>query len=262
MSVSNPKPLVGVPVSMMTDSETTTVRHVAGDKYIRTLAHESDVVPMLIPAFGDLIDVHEIVRRIDGLMLTGGRANIEPHHYGGRPFPDDEHRDPDRDATVLPLIRACVDEGIPVFGVCRGIQEINVALGGSLHYRIHEVPGKLDHRMLRGGTREQRFGPRHPISLTPGGVLERLAGAGETMVNSLHGQGIDRLGDGLAVEALAPDGVIEAVGLPGASAFTIGVQWHAEQHYGDEILSDALFRAFGEAARERTTHQGRKIRVA
>lgn len=261
MAESNGKPLVGIPVSVHTENEYSVVRHAAGDKYVRTLAEASNVVPMLIPALGDLHDFDEIVRRIDGLMLTGGRANIEPHHYDGQPFPDGEHRDPARDATVLPLVRACVEEGVPVFGICRGIQEINVALGGSLHYRIHELSGKMDHRMRREGTREERFGPRHPISLAPGGLLERLANASEVMVNSLHGQGVDRIGAGLVVEALAPDGVIEAIRLPDAKAFTVGVQWHAEENLQDHFLSNALFGAFGEAARECVAHNGRRLRV-
>ncbi len=258
----NGKPLVGVPVSLNTEPDRETVQHATSDKYVRTLAEGSNVMPMLIPALGDLHDFDEIVQRIDGLMLTGGRANIEPHHYNGQPFPDDEYCDPARDATVLPLIRACVEEGIPVFGVCRGIQEINVALGGTLHYRIHELPGKMDHRMRRQGTREERFGPRHPISLVPGGLLERLANASEVMVNSLHGQGVDRPGEGLVVEALAPDGVIEAIRLPDAKAFTVGVQWHAEQNLQDHFLSNALFGAFGEAARECAARKGRRLRVS
>jgi len=255
------KPLVGVPVSVSSENEYSAVRHVAGDKYVRSLMRGANVTPMLIPALGDLYDFEEIVHRIDGLALTGGRANVEPHHYGGPPFPEDEPRDPDRDATVLPLIRTCIKHGIPVLGICRGIQEINVALGGTLHYRLHELPGYMDHRMRREGTREERFAMRHPISLAPGGFLDRLSEDREVMVNSLHAQGIDRLGDGLVVEALAPDGVVEAVRLEGAKAFTVGVQWHAEVDIDSHPLSKAVFEAFGEAARNCARHNGRRVRI-
>ncbi len=261
MSAFTGKPLVGIPVSVSSENEFSAVRHVAGDKYVRTLAQMSGVMPMLIPALGELHDFDDIVGRIDGLALTGGKANIEPHHYDGPPFPDDEPRDPDRDATALPLVRACIDNGIPVFGICRGIQEINVALGGSLHYRIHELPGGMDHRMRREGTREERFAMRHPISLAPGGLLTELVGVGEVMVNSLHGQGIDRLADGLTVEALAPDGVIEAVRVTDAKAFAVGVQWHAEVDTESHALSSALFSAFGYAAEECARQKQSRARV-
>lgn len=261
MSEVSGKPLVGIPVSMSSDNEYSAVRHVAGDKYVRALMRGAGVMPMLIPALGDLYDFEEIVHRIDGLALTGGRANVEPHHYGGAEFPDDEHRDPDRDATVLPLIRACIDYGIPVLGICRGIQEINVALGGTLHYRVHELPGYMDHRMRREGPREERFAMRHPISLAPGGLLESMSDDNEVMVNSLHGQGIDRLADGLTVEAMAPDGIIEAIRLADAKAFTVGVQWHAEADIENHALSKALFAAFGKAARNCARHNGRRVQV-
>ena len=263
MSEFNGKPLVGVPVSLNLETEGKTGgRHITADSYVRTLAEGSGVVPVLIPALGDLSDCDELVHRIDGLLLTGGRSNVEPHHYNGRPFPDDEIRDPARDATVLPLIRACIAEGIPVFGICRGIQEINVAMGGTLHYRIHELPGKMDHRMPRTGTREEKYRLRHAISLAPGGVLEGLAGGGEVMVNSLHGQGIDRPAAGFDVEALAPDGVIEAISMPAATAFTVGVQWHAEWRLQDHPLARSLFEAFGAAAREHAARKGRRLRVS
>ena len=246
-----PTPLIGVPVTFSTDNPARMPHHHVGDKYLRSLVDGSRALPMMIPALGDALDFAEVVERIDGLLLTGGRANVEPHHYGGPPFPEDEIVDPARDATVLPLIRACIDKGIPVFGICRGIQEINVALGGSLHYRVHLLPGKMDHRMRRDvDTSEERMALRHPVSLAPGGLMEQLAGAGEVMVNSLHGQSIDRPADGLAVEALSRDGVIEGVHLKEAKRLTVGVQWHAEWQIEKHTLSRRLFEAFGEAARD------------
>ena len=182
--MTNPpsKPLVGIPVSLRSGNGGQGPQHLTADTYVRALVESTNVTPMLIPALGEASDFAAVVARLDGLMLTGGRANIEPHHYGAAPFPDDEIVDPERDATTLPLIRACVEGDIPVFGICRGIQEINVALGGTLHYRLHTLPGKMDHRMRRDVPREMRHDLRHPVSLTPGGLLAELVGAGEVMV--------------------------------------------------------------------------------
>jgi putative glutamine amidotransferase len=207
--------------------------------------------PFLIPVLGEGHDARSLASRLDGLFLPGGRPNIEPHLYDGPPFPDDEFRDPARDATTLPMIRACLELGVPIFAVCRGLQEINVALGGSLHYRIHLVDGKMDHRMPKEGDMEAKFGLKHLISLDPDGMLASLVDETEVKVNSAHGQGIDRLADGLAVEALAPDGIIEAVRVENAKTFTVGVQWHAEWRFDEHDLALALFKSFGDAARER-----------
>jgi putative glutamine amidotransferase len=245
------RPVVGVPASVTEVGDNKIVVHQTGKRYVDVVAKHAGVTPIALPSLGDDNDVEGLVHSLDGLYLTGGRANIEPHHYEGPPFPDDEIRDPHRDALVLPLIRACVEEGVPVFGSCRGIQEINVALGGSLHYRIHEVDGYNDHRMPREGTMEEKFAERHDIHLTEGGLFAKLIGKTTIRVNSLHGQGIDRLGKGLFVEAVAPDGVIEGISLPGAKALTIGAQWHVEWNTDGHLLSNALHKAFGDAARKR-----------
>ena len=177
-------PLVGVAATYSTDNPNRFPLHTASDKYLRTVIEGAGAIPVAIPALGDILDVAKMADSLDGLLLPGGRANIEPHHYGGPAFPEDEFIDPGRDATVLPLIRACVDKGVPVFGICRGIQELNVALGGSLHYRIHMLPGKEDHRMRRDvDTMDERFALRHLIHLTPDGMFEKLAGEPEVMVN-------------------------------------------------------------------------------
>ena len=224
----------------------------------------AECVPIILPALAERIDPESFAGRIDGLLLTGGRANVEPHHYGGPPFPDDEIIDPERDHTGLPLIRACIDAGVPVFGICRGIQELNVALGGSLHYRVHQVPGLDDHRMPQRDdlTVEEVFTLRHPVRLGRGGYFERLAGAPEVMVNSLHGQGIDRLAPRLEVEARSPDGLIEGVRLRDDPGFTVGVQWHAEWKPMEHALSRALFREFGDAARACTSRRRTDAPVA
>jgi putative glutamine amidotransferase len=238
-------------------------QHSASGKYVDAVSGICGCTPMLVAAAPETIDFDDMAGMLDGLVLTGGRANVEPHHYGGPPFPDDEIIDPARDGVVLPLIRACVEQGVPVFGVCRGIQEINVALGGSLHYRVHLLPGKMDHRMLQDVTHEERLAPRHGITLLEGGLLSKLLG-GETecVVNTLHGQAIDRLAPGLVVEATAHDGVIEAVRLENGKSFCVGVQWHAEWQPEEHALYGALFRAFADAARARLAKRAAPRRIA
>ena len=227
--------------------------HATGAKNIDAIERFAGCMPVMLPALGDRLDVESIVERIDGLVLTGGRANVEPCHYDGPPFPEDEPVDPQRDATALAMVRACVAAEVPVFGICRGIQEMNVALGGSLHYRLHLLENKDDHRMPRRDdvTLEEIFKLRHPVKLTRGGSFERLAGASEVLVNSLHGQGIDELAGALEVEAITPDGVIEGVRLRNDPTFTVGVQWHAEWKPEEHELSRRLFEEFGRAACER-----------
>lgn len=250
-----PKPLVGIPTGTSVHKDYRTAQYTGGEMYIRAVANGAGAVPVLIPAIGESLDIAALLQNLDGVMLPGGGPNIEPHHYDGAPFPDDELTDPARDALTLPLVRACLDLNIPVFGVCRGIQEINVALGGSLHYRIHELPGKQDHRMNRDGSIEDRFAIRHNIALTKGGLLSSLVGADSTGVNSLHGQGIDRLASGLVAEAVSPDGIIEAVRADTENVFVVGVQWHAEWNFQTHKLSHELLRAFGEATRERAAQR-------
>ena len=258
MSDKLPMPLVGIAATYTTDNPNRHPLHTTSDKYLCSVVEGANAMPVSVPAMGEAIDVGRMADSLDGLLLPGGRANIEPHNYGGPPFPDDEFTDPRRDATVLPLVRACIDKGVPVFGICRGIQEMNVALGGSLHYRIHLLPGKEDHRMRRDlETTEERMALRHSISLTQGGLLEELVGESQVRVNSLHGQGVDRPAEGLVIEAISPDGVIEAVRLSGAKSFTVGVQWHAEWGIENHTLSRRLFETFGEAARERALCKNR-----
>ena len=251
-------PLVCITANLQEAAHRRNMVHATGERNTHAVTRMIRCVPLLLPPLGPDLDVAGLVERMDGLVLTGGRANVEPHHYGGPPFPPEEPVDPGRDAAVLPLVRACLDAGVPVFGICRGIQEINVALGGTLHYRLHELDGKRDHRMPRREdvTSEEIFRLRHTVTLTAGGLFERLAGAREVEVNSLHGQGIDRVADGVEVEAIADDGVIEGVRVSGARSFAAGVQWHAEWRPEEHTLSGALYRAFGEAARERAERRG------
>ena len=225
--------------------------HAAGDKYLRAVLEGAGGLPLLIPALGSPLEAGELAERLDGLLITGSPSNILPEHYGGEPSEPGTPHDPERDATTLPLILAALAAGVPLFGICRGLQELNVALGGTLHQRVHELPGKHDHRWDDAEPLEKQFGPAHPVRVLPGGVLADLLGAREITVNSLHWQGIDRLADGLRVEAEAPDGLIEAVSVASAPAFALAVQWHPEWRFSDNRESQALLHAFGSAARAR-----------
>src|SRR6185437_13499405 len=216
-------------------------------RYPHAVVDAAGCLPMLIPAIGDKLDLDALFDTIDGLLLTGSPSNVEPYHYNGPPSREGTLHDPDRDATTLPLIREAVRRDLPVLAICRGIQELNVALGGTLHQRIFEMPERFNHRRRKGPmTLDERYGPAHSVALSPDGFLAQLAGAPEIMVNSLHGQGIDRPAPDLFVEAIAPDGQIEGVSLPGAR-FVVGVQWHPEYKALENPFSRALFNAFAQA---------------
>lgn len=247
------RPIVGI--LCCTRRENDHVMHTVIEKYVRAVAEGAGALPFLVPAAGSRIPAEEVVARLDGLLAPGARSNIAPHQYDGPPSLPDTPQDPARDETALPLMRAAVVADVPVLAICRGIQELNVALGGSLHQQLHTVPGRLDHRAPRGGTMDDRYGrAAHVVTLAPDGLFARLAGAGEITVNSLHGQGIDRLAPGLVVEATAPDGQIEAVRLPTAR-FVVGVQWHPEYRFEDNPFSHALIAAFGAACRDYATRR-------
>src|SRR5947207_4882175 len=238
-------PLIGIPSCLRSISERTF--HTVNERYPNAVIDAVGGLPLLIPAIGPKTDCGAVLDRLDGLLLTGSPSNVEPFHYGGPPSQEGTLHDPDRDATTLPVIRAAVGRDLPILAICRGIQELNVALGGSLYQRIFEMPGRFNHRRRRGPmTTDQRYGPAHPVQLSEGGRLIELAGTTELMVNSLHGQGVDAPAPTLFVEAVAPDGQIEAVSLPGAR-FVIGVQWHPEYKALENPFSRALFAAFAQA---------------
>ncbi len=254
MSGSIIKPLIGVPACIKEISDHSF--HAVGDKYLRAVSEAAGSIPLVIPALGNGVDLRALVARLDGLLLSGSPSNVHPTHYGTEPSLEAEPHDEERDATTLPLIRLAIEEAVPLFAICRGMQELNVALGGTLHARVHELPGRMDHRRPKHDDPDVQYGPRHAIALTPGGAIEALAGAHEITVNSLHGQALDRVADRLTVEAVAPDGTIEAVSVKGARAFALGVQWHPEYKALDDSFSTRLFSAFGEAATARVRSRG------
>src|SRR5947209_8898095 len=239
-------PLIGIPSCVRSIHER--AFHTVNERYTSAVIDAVGGLPRLIPAIGPMADCGAILDRLDGILLTGSPSNVEPAHYGGPPSREGTLHDPDRDATTLPLIREAVRRDVPVLAICRGIQELNVALGGTLHQHIFDMPERFNHKRRRRPTipESERYGPAHSVTLTPNGLLAHLAGATEIMVNSLHGQGIDEPAADLLVEAVAPDGQIEAVSLPGAR-FVIGVQWHPEYKPLKNPFSRALFGAFSQA---------------
>jgi putative glutamine amidotransferase len=247
------RPLIGIPCCVRSVGPNAEHEsHLVSEKYIHAVARDAGGQPVLIPALGEALDADDLLGRLDGLFITGSPSNVEPARYGGMPSRPGTLHDPQRDATTLPLLRRAIAAGVPILAICRGIQELNVALGGTLHQLIHEVPGRSDHRAKPGTVDERYAHNAHPVRLTAGGLFARLAGATELTVNSVHSQGIDRLADGLAIEAVAPDGQIEAVSGTGGG-FVVGVQWHPEFRLAETPFSRALFVAFGAACRERAT---------
>jgi putative glutamine amidotransferase len=238
-------PIVGIPACMRKVNER--LVHTVADRYPNAIIDATGCLPVLIPAIGSRIDVTAVLDALDGLLLTGSPSNVHPSEYGSEPLDPEILHDLARDATTLPLIREAVRRDLPVLAICRGIQELNVALGGTLHQRVHELPGRLNHRS-RKESPDGAYGPAHPVTLAPGGLLAGLAGSPEVMVNSLHSQGIDLPGPQLRIEAVAPDGQIEAVSLP-IARFVVGVQWHPEYKALENLLSAALFSAFAAACR-------------
>jgi putative glutamine amidotransferase len=252
--MASARPLIGIPADRrMVGAHPF---HMVGEKYARAVLEAAGAAPVLIPALAEELQFEELLERLDGVLFTGSPSNVEPHHYEGTPSAPGTLHDPARDATTLPMIRKAIETGVPVFGICRGFQEMNVAFGGTLNQHLHQVPGNLDHRDDESQPLEVQYGVAHEVTLEPGGLLRTLAGGRERIeVNSLHSQGIDRLGRELAVEARAPDGVIEAFRVAGARRFAVAVQWHPEWQVMSNPFSRALFAAFGRSSRERAESQ-------
>jgi putative glutamine amidotransferase len=244
-------PLVGVP-SCLTLRDDGFAFHQVGAKYVDAVIDGAGGLPVLIPAIGERLEIDPLLDRLDGLLITGSPSNVEPHHYRGPAARSDSPRDPARDATTLPLIRRALERAVPLLAICRGLQELNVALGGSLHQHVHELRGRLDHRSDKSLPPGERYGPAHPAALVEGGLLRALLdGAPAIEVNSLHAQAIDRAAERLAIEASAPDGTIEAVRVVDAPGFALAVQWHPEWRVLENPVSCRLFAAFGAACRAR-----------
>jgi putative glutamine amidotransferase len=220
--------------------------HMASEEYIAALRDGAGALPLLIPALDPPLAPADILARMDGLLLSGAASDVSPRLYGGgtprKGVPLDERRD----STAVPLLQSAIEAGKPVLCICRGFQELNVALGGTLHREVHEVPGRFDHRE-KGTALDEQYGPAHTVTVAEAGLLARIVPRRSFKVNSLHGQGIDKLAPPLFADAAAPDGQIEAVSMPGAKGFLLGVQWHPEWRWAENEISRAIFAAFGEA---------------
>lgn len=234
------------------------VVHGVTEKYIYAVANGAQALPVLLPGTVSAVDgemapeklvVDEVLDLVDAIFLPGSPSNVAPHHYGDAPYEPPLPSDPHRDDLSLPLIKTAIERGVPIFGVCRGFQEMNVALGGTLFQKLYEQPGRFDHRENPALDIAGQYAPVHEVLLESGGLLESLAGAPTWRVNSLHGQGVAQLAPGLTVEARAVDGTIEAFRVTDAPGFTLAIQWHPEWRFWDDKLSTAVFTAFGAAAR-------------
>ncbi|AXI22014.1 gamma-glutamyl-gamma-aminobutyrate hydrolase [Xanthomonas oryzae pv. oryzae] len=247
-------PLVGLPTDHMLQGARPFLA--AGEKYIRAVAEAAGAMPVLLPSLQPALDASTWLQHLDGLLLTGALINVEPHHCSDAPSWEGNPHDPARDATTLGLIPQALARGLPVLAICRSLQEINVALGGRLHQRVHEVSGLADHREDRRATLDTQYGPAHMVHLHPGGWLAGMSDSAQVWVNSLHGQGIVTLAGGLLVEATAPDGLIEAFRGPGPG-FLLAVQWHPEWRVTQHPFYRAIFQAFGEACRQYAAQRGK-----
>ena len=248
-----PKPIIGVPADRrIIDPHPF---HMVGEKYLKAITDAARAVPLIIPVLADELAIDELVDAVDGVLLTGSPSDIEPHHYGSESEDPGALRDPYRDAITLPIARHALQNGVPLLAVCRGFQELNVALGGTLHQKITAVPGYHRHNENPDDPLDLQYGPAHDVSLVAGGLLAGLAGTDTVKVNSLHRQGVRKLAPGVTVEAVADDGLIEAFSFDDAGTFALAVQWHPEWKPLENPFSRAIFEAFGDACRERARNR-------
>ena len=232
--------------------------HVINDEYevqaagminISAVAEVTEGLPLLVPADPRYVRVADLLAQCAGFVFTGGRANVHPEEYGEQATEAHGAFDRNRDGITLPLIRACVERGQPILGICRGFQEVNVAMGGSLYPEIRDLPGRDNHRMPPDGTLQEKFALRHDVTFTEGGIFHQLMGAQVVRTNTLHGQGIKTPGPRVIVDGYAPDGTAEAIYIDGAPGFSLSVQWHPEWNAKCDPVSRPLFEAFGAACR-------------
>ena len=222
----------------------------AGDKYLSAVVEGAGCLPVILPALGDTLNPAELLSRLDGVLLTGNASNVQPERYGQPPAPEGTLQDPGRDQAAMEIIPATLALGLPLLAICRGHQEVNVALGGTLHQRVYELPGMLMHKENDEDPLAVQYGPSHEVQFTSGGLLEAISGQRSATVNSVHGQGIDRLADGLTIEAVSADGLVEAFVVEDTVGFNLSVQWHPEWQVRENDLYLAIFKAFGDACRD------------
>lgn len=251
------KPLIGISCCTKMFGTYAMANHAASDTYVRATDLVLGGVPVLIPANGKKADIASLVSRLDGFIFTGSRSNVCPDLYNGPPHATGTPEDTMRDAVTLPLIRAAVAGGVPVLAICRGFQEFNVALGGSLHQRLQDLPDRIDHSTPMQPNARVRTGKAHTVRIAVGSWLYQAAGATEIAVNSLHNEGIARLAPGLVADAVAPDGTIEAISVPHATAMAVALQWHPEYDWEIDPVSRRILETFGDSVRQRLSAQAR-----
>ncbi|HKJ17760.1 MAG TPA: gamma-glutamyl-gamma-aminobutyrate hydrolase family protein [Xanthomonadales bacterium] len=242
------RPLVGIVADRRMQGEHPF--HMVGEKYFQALVHGAGAYAVALPSIQDDILASSVLDKLDGLFLPGSPSDVQPHHYGKELEDPASWHDAHRDATSFHLIPAVIEAGIPLLAVCRGFQEFNVSFGGSLHQKLRDIPGMLNHREDPDAALDEQYAPSHPVAFTNGGLLHHITNRTTAEVNSLHRQGIDQLAEGLEVEALAEDGLIEAVTVPDAPGFNLAVQWHPEWKATENPLSMSIFGAFGNALRQ------------
>ncbi len=223
--------------------------HATGTMNSEAVAYVAGCMPLAVPSDPALVSTEELLDTFDGFVFTGGRPNVHPEEYGEAETEAHGTFDRARDGVALPLIRALVERGQPFLAICRGFQEVNVAMGGSLYPEIRDLPGRMNHRMPPDGTLEEKFALRHPVTFSEGGPFHRLMGAQEVMTNTLHGQGIKQPGARVVIDGHAPDGTPEAIYIDGAPGFGLAVQWHPEWDAANDPVSRPLFEGLGDAAR-------------
>ena len=248
-AMTDPIPLVALPACRWEKDGQS--YHTIGDKYVSAVAEAAGCLPMMLPSLGGAIDLDDLVGKLDGLVLTGSPSNVHPERYGDAASEKAEPYDQARDAVTLPLIRKAAQAGLPLLAICRGLQELNVAFGGTLHPQVHEVAGRDDHRRPQSDNLDTQYGPRHTVDLAPDGQLRAVLGAERVEVNSLHHQAVREIAPSLKLEGWAPDGTVEALSRPGSPGFLLAVQWHPEYQATGNPVSAALFDAFAQAARAR-----------
>lgn len=253
MSSSN-LPIVGI----ICDQETIGPHafHIAGDKYLQAIVNGSQCMPVLIPALAEQLNIEQLVDTLDGILFTGGYSMVNPLHYQNQAADAQTKLDNQRDNSSLPLIQKAVEKHVPILGICRGFQEMNVAFGGSLHQHLHDVGSLLEHRENKELTLDEQYGASHTVCLTNKGKLQQLFNTEKIDVNSLHTQGINRLGEGLTIEAKADDGLIEAFSISRSTAFAMAVQWHPEWQFQHNQYSKKLFAEFGKACKQKQQNRG------
>lgn len=242
------RPVVGIIGNQHMINDTYEV-HGTGSMNSEAVSSVAGCLPLMVPADPRFVSVEELLEVCDGFVLTGGRPNVHPEEYGEAATPAHGDFDRSRDAITLPLVRACVASGQPFFGICRGFQEVAVAMGSTLHPEIRELPGRENHRMPPEGTLEEKFALRHTVTFTEAGPFHALLGARQVMTNSLHGQGICCPGERIVIDGRAPDNTPEAIYVKDAPGFSLSVQWHPEFNAANDPVSRPLFEAFGNAVR-------------